>query len=111
MATEVESMLHEALDAFVTSDASKAEKVIARDRLVGNLSAQIFCELLTHVGENTQCITRVLRLQSAVKYVERVADHVANLCKIVALIVGGEGARDADNSGDSIRAVPNHERN
>jgi phosphate transport system protein len=111
IATEVESMLHDALDAFVTSDASKAEKVIARDKLIDNLSAQIFCELLTHVGENSQCITQALRLQAAVKHVERVADHVTNLCETVALIVGGRDPRHAANLGDPRLAVPNHERN
>jgi len=111
MAAEVESMLREALDAFVTSDASKAENVIARDQLVDNLSTQIFCELLTHVGQNAQCMTQVLRLQSVVKHVERVADHVTNLCETVMLMAGGEDVRHAANSGDSTRAVPNHERN
>ena len=111
MATEVESMLHDALDAFVTSDSSKAENVIARDKLIDNLSAQIFCELLIHVGENAQCITQALRLQAVVKHVERVADHVTNLCSTVALMVGGSDARHAANLGDSRRAVPNCERN
>ena len=111
MAAEVESMLHEALDAFVTSDASKAENVIARDKLIDNLSAQIFCELLTHVGENAQSITHALRLQAVVKYVERVADHITNLCETVAFMVGGEDLPHPANSGDSLRAVANHERN
>jgi phosphate transport system protein len=111
MANEVESMLRDALDAFVTSDASKAENVIARDKLIDNLSAQIFCELLTHVGENAQCITQALRLQSVVKYLERVADHVTNLCETVALMVGEEDVCHAANLGDSTRAVPNCEGN
>ena len=111
MATEVEFMLHESVDAFVTSDASKAERVLARGQLVDNLSAQAFCESLTHVVENSRCITQTLRLQSVVKYVERIADHVSNLCKMVVLMVGGEDACPAVNAGDSMRAVPNHKTN
>ena len=111
MATEVESMLHEALDAFVASDPSRAKEVIARDQLVDNLSVQIFCELLTHVAQNTRCMTQALRLQSAAKYLERIGDHVTYLGEMVVLMVRGEDVRHAANSGGCMRAVANHERN
>jgi phosphate transport system protein len=111
MAVEVESMLHEALDAFVASDPSRAKEVIARDQLVDNLSVQIFCELLTHVAQNTRCMTQALRLQSAAKYLERIGDHVTYLGEMVVLMVRGEDVRHAANSGDCMRAVANHERN
>ena len=111
MAGEVESMLHEALDAFLAGDASKAEQVIARDQLVDNLSAQIFCELFTHVAANARCITQVLWMQSVAKYLERIGDHVTYLGELVVAMVRGEDICHGAKSGGSMRAVPYHERN
>jgi phosphate transport system protein len=111
MASEVESMLHEALDAFVADDASKAADVIARDHLVDNLSGQIFCELFTHVVANARCITQVLSTQSVAKYVERIGDHVTYLGKTVVLMVRGGDVRHGARFGGSIRAVPDQESN
>jgi hypothetical protein len=67
--------------------------------------------VLTQVVENARCITQALRLQSAVKYVERIGDHVTYLGEMVVLMVRGEDAPHAASSGDSVRVVPNHERN
>jgi phosphate transport system protein len=111
MASEVESMLHEALDAFLAGDASKAEQVIARDQLIDNLSAQIFCELFTHVVENARCITQVLWMQSVAKHLERIGDHVTYLGELVVAMVRGEDICHGAKSGGSMRAVPYHERN
>jgi phosphate transport system protein len=111
MATEVESMLHEALDAFVADDASKATEIIARDHVVDNLSAQIFCELFTHVAANARCITQVLSMQSVAKYVERIGDHVTYLGETVVLMVRGEDVRHGAKLGNFVHAVPDHERN
>ena len=111
MASEVESMLHEALDAFLAGDASKAEQVIARDQLIDNLSAQIFCELFTHVVENARCITEVLWIQSVAKHLERIGDHVTYLGELVVSMVRGEDICHGAKSGGSLRAVPDHERN
>jgi phosphate transport system protein len=111
MAAEVESMLHEALSAFVAGDASRAEQVIARGQQVHDLSAQILRVLFAHVAENARGITQAVHLQSVVKYVERVGDHVANLGETVILMVRGENIRQVSQSGALVRAVPDHKGN
>jgi len=111
MAVEVESMLHEALDAFVADDASKAAAVIARDHVVDDISAQIFCELFTHVLGNARCIAQVLWMQSLAKHIERIGDHVTYLGETVVLMVRGEDVRHCAKLGGFMRVVPNHEKN
>lgn len=111
MAAEVESMLHEALSAFVAGDASRAEKVIARDQLVHDFSAEILRVLFAHVAENARSITQAVQLQSVIKYVERVGDHAANLGETVVLMVRGEALRHGIQSGGSVRAVPDDKGN
>jgi phosphate transport system protein len=111
MAAEVESMLHEALSAFVAGDASRAEEVIARDQMVHDFSAEILRVLFAHVAENARGIAQAVQLQSVVKYVERVGDHVANLGETVVFMVRGEALRHGIQSGGSVRAVPDDKRN
>jgi len=111
MAAEVESMLHEALSAFVAGDASRAEEVIARDQMVHDFSAEILRVLFAHVAENARGIAQAVQLQSVVKYVERVGDHVANLGETVILMVRGENIRQVSQSGALVRAVPDHKGN
>ena len=111
MAAEVESMLHEALSAFVAGEASRAEEVIARGQLVHEFSAQVLRVLFAHVAEDARGITQAVQLQSLVKYIERVGDHVANLGETVVLMVRGEDLRHEISAGGSLRAVPDDQRN
>jgi phosphate transport system protein len=111
MAAEVGSMLHESLRAFLAGDANRAELVIARDKLVADFSAQIFRRLFAQGAEDVRCITQAVRLQAVVKCVERIADHITNLCKMVVLMVPGEDARQRVKPGGAMRAIPDHEGN
>jgi phosphate transport system protein len=111
MAAEVESMLHEALSAFVVGEANRAEKVIARSQLVHEFSAQVFRVLFAQVAENARGITQAVQLQSLVKYIERVGDHVADLGETVVSMVRGEDLRHEVSAGGSLRAVPDDQGN
>ncbi|MGB8297018.1 MAG: phosphate signaling complex protein PhoU [Polyangia bacterium] len=111
MAGQVEGMLHEALSAFVAGDASRAEEVIARDRLVDDLSAQIFRVLFAQVAESARGIRQAVQLQSLVKHVERVGDHVVKLGETVVLMVRGEDLHPAAPAGGSSRAVAEQQGN
>jgi len=93
MAETVEAMVREALDAFVTRDAERAEQVIERDETVDNYYGQIFRELLTYMMEDVHNIYRATRIQSVAKYLERVGDHATNLAELVVFMVKGKDIR------------------
>ncbi|MDB4982311.1 MAG: Phosphate transport system regulatory protein PhoU [Myxococcales bacterium] len=104
MATEVQEMLHEALDAFVAADADRAQRVIVRDRNIDAYYTQIFRELLTYMMEDPRNIFRASRLTSIAKYLERIGDHVTNLGEMVVFMVKGKdirhgGRQDPGNNG------------
>jgi phosphate transport system protein len=93
MAETAQSMVREALDAFVARDAARARAVIERDRSVDAYYAQIFRELLTYMMEDQRNIPRAMRLQSIAKYLERIGDHATNLAEMVVFMVVGKDIR------------------
>ena len=100
MAQEVQEMLHEALDAFVADDVERAQRVIARDKIVDAYYTQIFRELLTYMMEDPRNIFRATRLQSIAKYLERIGDHATNLAEMVVFMVKGKDIRHAGKLSD-----------
>lgn len=93
MANRAEVMLKEALDAFVRSDAELAIKVCMDDSCVDELNIQIQRELLTFMIEDTQTISRAIKLNYISKYLERIADHATNIAEMVIFMVKGKDIR------------------
>src|SRR5262249_44464083 len=93
MAEAAESMLHDALDAFVQGDTERAQQVVARDKIVNDMYTQLFRALLTYMMEDPRNIYRATRLQSIGKYIERVGDHATNLAEMVVFMVKGKDIR------------------
>ncbi len=93
MGSVAQQMLHDALDAFVASDAHKAQEVIRRDQQVDNYYAQLFPELVTSMMQDPNLVSQATKLQSLGKYIERVADHATNLAEMVVYMVKGQDVR------------------
>jgi len=93
MAQIAESMIHDAVDAFVERDAEKAQDVIDRDDEVDNLYRRIFDELIQIVREDEAKVERGIQVQAVAKLLERMADHCTNLAEQVIFLVKGEDVR------------------
>lgn len=93
MAQWTETMLKEALDAFVRGDAELAIKVCGDDTFVDDLNVQIQRELLTYMIEDPQTISRAMKLTYISKYLERIADHATNIAEMVIFMVKGKDIR------------------
>ena len=83
-------MVKDSLDAFVNRDVTLARKVCGDDDFVDNLNVQLFRELLSFMIENTQTITRAIRLTFVAKSIERIADHATNIAELVVYMVEGK---------------------
>jgi phosphate transport system protein len=93
MAEIAQSMLKEALDAFVAGDASAARRVMRRDSEVDELYHQIFRELLSFMIEDPQTTTRAMAILFVAKHLERIADHTTNVAEMVIFFVEGRDIR------------------
>jgi len=91
-------MLHDALDAFVARDVTKAEDVLDRDKVVDAYYAQLFPELVARMMADPRVVFRSTRLLSIGKYLERIADHATNIAEMVVFMVRGEDVRHLSHS-------------
>ncbi len=89
LAEDAESMVHQALDAFVRGDAQLAREVIAHDATVDQLTVESFRALLTYKLEDPRNISPAIRLTFIGKYFERMADGATNICEMVVYLVEG----------------------
>jgi phosphate transport system protein len=106
MADSAGDMVREALQAFVTGDPERAQKVIARDRTVDAYYAQVFSEILTLMTRDPKTVYRATRIQSVAKYLERIGDHATNLAEMVVFLVKGKDIRHLGGSEKTETPVP-----
>lgn len=93
LASETQGMVHRAVDAFVSSDASLARAVIADDDKVDNLYQAIYRELLKVMLADPLCIERASHLILVIKNWERIADQATNIAEEVLFILEGRSAK------------------
>ena len=93
MSDAAQSMLREALDAFVERDAERAEAVLRRDEEVDALYSRVLREVFAWMRVHPEEIPAGQAVASAAKYVERVADHATNLAEHVVFMVRGIDVR------------------
>jgi phosphate transport system protein len=90
MASIVQTMVKESLDAFVKEDVQLALKVTQDDEKVDSYLDQIFRELLTYMMQDARTISRATRLLFISKNLERMADHAVNIAELVIFMVEGK---------------------
>ena len=90
MARAVESMLTDALDAYIQRDAEMADDVRHRDMDVDQMYNALFREFLTHMMEDPRSITACMHLHFIAKNIERMGDHVTSIAEQVIYLVTGE---------------------
>ncbi len=93
MAAIVESMVRDAIDAFVNADDTMAHDVIARDDEVDELYHEAFRNTLARMQEQPADMKRGIHVLSVVKWLERMADHTTNLAEQVIFLTRGEDVR------------------
>ena len=98
LARMAQDMVRQSLDAFVRRDTALARKVIAADDEVDALTTQTFHELLGFMQEDSQNISRAIRLTFIGKYFERMADSATNICEMVVYLAEGKVIKHSNES-------------
>jgi phosphate transport system protein len=87
------SMVRQSLDAFVTFDAELARRVCRQDDVVDRFNEEIIQELIVMMRTPPDRIEQGLSLFSAVRHLERIADHATNIAEDVIYLVEGQIVR------------------
>jgi phosphate transport system protein len=93
MAGIAQSMLRDALDAFVRRDLAMAQAVLNEDDRLDTLKTQIFRELLTYMLQDPSTIEPALDLILISRHLERIGDHATNIAEDVIFIVSARDVR------------------
>lgn len=99
MAEIAQSMLRDAIDAFVKRDVALAQSVLQRDDMLDELKTQIFRELMTYMLQDPSKIEAALALILVSRHLERIGDHATNIAEDVIFVVAAKDVRHAPAPG------------
>lgn len=85
-----QQMLADTMNAFENKDVELARATAKRDDDVDMLFDQIRRELISYMIEDPKKITGAQHLTFVARYLERIGDHITNLCENVVFMVTGE---------------------
>ncbi len=90
MAIGCQTMLEEALAAFVGRDVARARRIAARDDEIDALYTRLFQKLLNSMIADPGRSTQALHLLFIGHNLERIGDRVTNIAERVVFVAGGE---------------------
>ena len=93
MANINQSLIQDAIDAFIEQDPTKAETVIKRDTEVDRLYLAASEAIQKRMHEDESYLYSGIHLQAAAKFLERIGDHITNLAELVIFMVWGKDIR------------------
>jgi phosphate transport system protein len=88
-----QTMLRDALDAFVRRDTALAQHVLNEDDRLDALKTQIFRELLTYMLQDPTTVEPALDLILISRHLERIGDHATNIAEDVIFMVSALDVR------------------
>lgn len=89
MADVTKSMIHHAIQSYVSENLDLAYRMAKDDDQVDHLYSQILRELFTYMSSHPQDINQAMLLSFVARYIERIADHATNIGELVVYLVEG----------------------
>lgn len=93
LARHVKQMLTGALDAFARLDTEAALKIVKADDVVDEEYEAIYRQGITFMMEDPRTITRIMDSTWMARSLERIGDHVKNICEYIVFMVHGKDIR------------------
>jgi len=82
-------MLNMSVRAFANNNVELAIETAKRDNDLDSLFKQVYRELLTYVMESPKCINQMMSFVLIARYLERVGDHITNVCEWIVFNLTG----------------------
>lgn len=81
MEKKVREMINFSLEAYINEDTERAYEICKMDDEIDCLYGSIFTAILKNINVNNSTKDRSAQLLFVAKYLERIADHVTNICE------------------------------
>lgn len=81
MEMKVRSMIKRCIEAYLQRDVDMAYKICEEDDKVDILYKSLFEKMIKRITEKEDLINDGTQLLFVIKYLERIADHVTNICE------------------------------
>lgn len=106
MASLVNEMIRNSLDAFINENLELTQKVHEHEQVVDDLNEQIFRELLTFMLDDSKTIQRAIYIMQVSKNLERIADHAKGIADMVIYMITGKSVRHQELAGNQEEEDP-----
>jgi phosphate transport system protein len=93
MGAIAQTMLRDALDAYVRRDTALARAVLNADDQLDALKTQVFRDLLTYMLKDPATVEPALDLILISRHLERIGDHATNIAEDVIFMVSAQDVR------------------
>jgi len=81
MDKKVRAMLKLAIDAYINEDDEMAYRICKRDDEIDAFYKSLFTNFISAIKVDEKLITKGTHLLFVIKYLERIGDHVTNICE------------------------------
>lgn len=81
MDKKVRSMIKSAIDSYINEDDDAAYKICERDDEIDAFYKSLFTNLVNAIKLDDHLISQGTQLLFVIKYLERIGDHVTNICE------------------------------
>ena len=86
-------MVRGAMDAFVNADPVAARRIMAMDGEVDQFNRDMIAEIQAAMQKQPHLVPAAVHCFSAVRHIERIADHATNIAEDVVYLVEGDIVR------------------
>lgn len=90
MEKKVRDMIGIAIESYINNDDEIAYKVCERDDEIDSFYKSLFATFIEEIKSDESLTEKGIRLLFVIKYLERIADHVTNICEWTIYSKSGE---------------------
>ncbi|HYL49754.1 MAG TPA: phosphate signaling complex protein PhoU [Stellaceae bacterium] len=99
------TMVRDALQAYVETDAEKATEVWNQDKELDEMYTALFRELLSYMMEDPRRITSGTQILFMARDIERVGDRATNIAEMVRYLVSGVAVEEERPKADATKLM------
>lgn len=83
-------MIKDSLEAFINGDVDAALEICKKDDEVDRIYRALFTDMLKKMSQNESLVNRGAQILFASKYLERMGDHITNICEWILFSKKGD---------------------